>query len=214
MSGFAFLLVAVTAPTLVSVPAHVQYCQSSNAIIGSQYAKPEIRDGVFDTISERIKQAGLTARTLTIGVPFVDEIKRTPSPGATPTDPDELNASYVVRICSVVPADKAAAFPAAGVMPVAAKQVYATLCYASDLEECRRVVNTTVLSAQPVGGAKRVLLRTRQALSSDGAPGSLSAALSDVTLIKLRESDAPAGPATPPPAAPVDYAVVSGELAP
>jgi hypothetical protein len=216
MSMPLFLLVAasITTPAPVVVPAHVQYCVTSNAILGSEYAKPATRNTVFDAISERIEQAGLAARALTIGVPFVDDVRRTPSPHATSSNDDEANATYVVRVCAVVPADSEAAFAVEGITHVAARSVYASLCYVSDLDECRRKVEAAVQGTLGANGTKPVLLRTRQALSSDASPQSLAAALSDSTIIVLREKDQSVTPGTAPaarPAVPADLAVVSGE---
>lgn len=218
MTSVVLLLAAAaaTAPTVVAVPPHLQYCASSNPIVGSDYAKPETRKIVFDAISDRLEQAGLTARALSIGVPFVDEIHRAPSPKATPANDDEANATYVIRICSIIPSDKVAAFPVAGIANVPAKTVIAVLCDVAGLDECRRSVEAAVLALPGGNPSKRVLLRTRQALSTDAAPQSLAAALSDSSMIILRENDqvqgrAPQGGGNPS-SIPTDLAVISGEL--
>jgi hypothetical protein len=201
---------SIMQPVQINVPPYIQYCSATNPILGSDYAKPEIRSAAFDLISDQVEKAGLTARALAIGVPFVDSVARTPSSHATPADDDEANATYVVRICSVVPADKAAAFPSAGIEHVAARSVYANLCDSADLDECRRKVEASVQATNP---STQVLLRTRQALSSDASPPSLIAAMTDSSLIVLRTND-PAGAPPPPaaaPSAPPDLAIVSGE---
>lgn len=212
MAWVTFLLAAVAAwaPTPVSVPAHVQYCARSNPIAGSDYAKPDTRKMVFDAISDKIEQIGLTARALSIGVPFVDEINRTPSPNATPGDDDEAKATYVIRICSVIPQDKVAAFPAAGVVNVQERSVIAILCEVADLDECRRNVQGAVQALPGSSPTKPALLRTRQALSTDGSPQSLAAALSDFSIVVLREKEEPQGRIAPS-SIPTDLAVVSGE---
>jgi hypothetical protein len=201
------------------VPAHFQYCAFSAEISGSEYAKVDSRSTVFDAMSDNIELAGQTAGALTIGVPFVDDVHRTPSPKATPTDDDEANATYKVRVCAVVPPDKASAFPATTVTQVAARSVYASLCPVTDLDECQRKVEEVVKATFGTGSTKQVLLRTRQALSSDASSQNLAAALSDSTMIVLRDKDQSAAPGAPPaaptvpPAVPADQAVVSGEPA-
>lgn len=217
MSAILLIAAAIMTPIKVSVPEHTQYCLSSNAIPGSDYSKPEIRNAVFDAISGKIEQAGLTAKALTIGVPYVDGVTRTPSATATATDADEPHASYVVRVCAVIPSALTSAFPADGTSPVPARDVMASLCQVTDLDECRRAVEGAVRATTGANNSSTVLLRTRQALSTDASPPSLAAALDDDTLIVLREEQQTRPPgaqtpaAAPKPGPPTDLAVVSGE---
>ncbi len=217
MSALILIAAAIMTPIKVSVPQHMQYCVSSNMIPGSDYSKPEIRNAIFDAMSEKIEQAGLAARALTIGIPFVDSVTRTPSATATATAPDEPHASYVVRVCAVIPPAFASAFPPEGTSQVAARDVLASLCQATDLDECRRSVEGAVRATTGTTSSTSVLLRTRQALSSDASPAVLAPALSDDTMIVLREKEQTTPPgaqtpaAAPSPGVPADLAIVSGE---
>ena len=217
MSALLLIAAAIMTPIKVTVPGHIQYCVSSNTIPGREYAKPEIRNAVFDAMSGKIEQAGLTAKALTIGVPFVDGVTRTSSATATATDPDEPHATYLVRVCAVIPSTFASGFPAEGVSPVPERDVSANLCEVNDLDECRRSLESAVRATMGATSTTSVFLRTRQALSSDTSPPSLAAALSDDTIIVLREEEqaTPTGAqppaAAPKPGVPADFAVVSGE---
>ena len=96
MLALASMATAGTAsadPISLTVPAHVQFCVNSNPIPGSNYATQSVRDSVFEGLSELIENDALSARALTIGVPFVDGIARTPSPNATSADSDEAHAA-------------------------------------------------------------------------------------------------------------------------
>lgn len=202
--ALAYLLSPTTVlalPVVVEVPAHAQYCITSNPIGADQYAKADVRDALFDTLSQKVETA-VQAQAETMGVPFVDNVRQAPvaAPGTAP--------DVTIKVCAVV---AQAVAPLLNPHPeqLAKKTVAAMVCDTANLDDCDKDVEAA-LRASPGGSAtKPISFRTRQALSSDTTTSAIVAALTDTTLIRLREAPAGNGVAT---AYPTNFAVVSAEF--
>ena len=209
------IAVAAT-PVAVTLPSIQRFCVQSQPVDASNFDLQEVRDALSDKLNSQLQSTALGAGLSTVGVPYADSIVTTPAPQApsvpvSPGGPTAATAQPTVTVkeCMVVPPAGRAALPAAGLETVPAHEVYATLCQADQIAACQRDLETAIRAnhSSSADAARSVVFRTRQAISTAGDSNSLIAALTDFTLIVLRDD------ATKP--ATVGQAVVeSAEFAP
>jgi hypothetical protein len=218
MSGAAATLAlaipcaARAAPQKITVPAHLQFCVTSKPLDVSAYDHPEVREELFQFLYGQIEREALQADLASIGVAFVDAVTRGPDVPQTlasgvPVSPSQMTATYVVRECANVPARGTPPLPPSGVVEVAAKVVYATICAAASIEACKRNLEQVVRqeNSAPADMARPIIWRTRQALTAEDSDANLVESLSDTKIRTLRDD---AQKVT----VPVDVVVESAEL--
>lgn len=202
----------------VTVPAHAEWCASSQPVDIAKQTDPEFGALVFQILYARIEQAALVADLKSVGVPYLAAtadvvlpvvVPPAPSPpqappgalaGAAPVSPaePEPSAMKIFTVCAVVPPASPAPAPGQGitVRSVAAGDFFALRCEAKFDEDCKAKITAAMAQAQiNVSKLTEQSWSIRQATSSGADAAALIADLSDHSLRTLQESGALAPPA-------------------
>lgn len=143
---FCSPVLAANSPVRLTVPAHKQWCVSSQPIlIEDDQPGKKFGDLVFSALYQRLEKQAIASKLVSIGVPFLDTATPVaepapPAPNPAQPAPPKPAVKYVLTVCAGVAPD--APVPPAGVskVDVAEKDVYAVSCEVTQEPACRAAI--------------------------------------------------------------------------
>lgn len=203
----------------VTVPAHTEWCASSQPVDLAKQTDPEFGALVFQILYSRIEQAALVADLKSVGVPYLAAARdvappaaaspapsppqaapaastgAAPAPAESPPEPAPP-AMKIFTVCAVVPPASPAPGQGITARSIAAGDFFAMRCEAKFDEDCKGKIVAAMSQAQiDVSKLTDDSWSIRQATSSGNDAAALVADLSDHSLRTLQESGALAPPA-------------------
>lgn len=203
----------------VTVPAHTEWCASSQPVDIAKQTDPEFGALVFQFLYARIEQTALAEDMKSVGVPYLAATADVPPPAATPPAPStplappgtsagaapgpagsspepSLPSMTTFTVCTVVPPGSPAPGEGITVRSIPASDFFAMRCEAKFDEDCKDQIIAAMTQAQiDVSKLTDKSWSIRQATSASNDAAALVADLSDHSLRSLQDGGALAPPA-------------------